>query len=443
MTIRIRTKIIISFASIVILFSLLGLLAYYNRNLLFQGMLRLEDETKDLKLFSDIKLAMDMSVMPPNDFLITGDIREKERFENIVSDVEKGFNSLENLPGHNGYSPEILKDSREKFKILKGKADEIFSLKDPVGSRLGAKLMLEIDNLSNDIIVNDLEKLYILEQQDVGNEIASAQKLRRDVDLALLFGTVISVLAVFLVAVYLLRSIIGPILKFREGANIIGGGDLSHRIDIKDGLEVNILADEFNKMTQRLREANTDLEKKVEERTLALNETNGKLKELSITDGLTGVYNQRHFYTCFDEEMKRAGRYNHCFSLVMADIDYFKNYNDANGHLEGDNALRDIAACILKNVREQDIVARYGGEEFSIIMPETDKEGAIIAVERIRKAICEHGFANRESQPGGRLTMSFGVATYPADSNDRKELMKKADEALYRAKENGRNRVEG
>lgn len=207
-------------------------------------------------------------------------------------------------------------------------------------------------------------------------------------------------------------------------------------------MEINLLADEFNKMAGRLKESYADLEKKVEDRTKELHELNLKLNELSITDGLTGIYNHIHFYDRLTDEVHRAVRYGRPLSVIMADIDYFKHYNDTNGHIEGDHVLKEIASCLRRNVRDQDIVARYGGEEFAILLPETGKEGALVMAGRIREYLLNQTFPNEEKQPGGKLTMSFGVAAFPDDADDPKRLMEMADKALYRAKKNGRNRVE-
>jgi len=125
----------------------------------------------------------------------------------------------------------------------------------------------------------------------------------------------------------------------------------------------------------------------------------------------------------------------------MADIDYFKHYNDTNGHSAGDYALKKIAEIMRKNVKGSDIVARYGGEEFILVFPETTKENALSICDAIRQHIKDFRFNNEESQPNGDLTISMGVASYPEDGHTTQELVKKADAALYKAKDLGRNRV--
>jgi len=160
-------------------------------------------------------------------------------------------------------------------------------------------------------------------------------------------------------------------------------------------------------------------------------------QHLSITDGLTGLYNHRHFQEQLGVEVKRAQRYDLNLSLIMIDLDHFKKFNDNYGHLEGDSLLRKISQILKSSLRETDFVARYGGEEFGVILPETNKEGASVAAERVRKTISEQTFG----EVGAKMTVSLGVASYPDDACLRADLIKKADEALYRAKREGRNRT--
>jgi diguanylate cyclase (GGDEF)-like protein len=164
-------------------------------------------------------------------------------------------------------------------------------------------------------------------------------------------------------------------------------------------------------------------------------------KHSSITDGLTGLFNRRHFQERLMAEESRSKRHRHPFSLIMLDIDHFKNYNDTCGHPIGDKALTIIAQLVKAQVRDIDIVARYGGEEFVVILTETDKAGAWKVAERIRKRVADHKFPHAQVQPHKRLTVSLGVACFPEDADDYKAVVERADEALYMAKKLGRNQV--
>ncbi len=166
-----------------------------------------------------------------------------------------------------------------------------------------------------------------------------------------------------------------------------------------------------------------------------------KVRETSITDELTGLYNYRYFRIRLRDEVFRARRTGRPVSLAILDVDNFKHYNDTLGHPAGDQVLKQIARILQKSVRDTDVVARYGGEEFCVILPEVDVDGSVSFAERLRKNVEEHPFFMEETQPGGKVTISIGVATYPKDASIMKELIVRADVALYRAKRNGRNQV--
>ncbi len=165
-----------------------------------------------------------------------------------------------------------------------------------------------------------------------------------------------------------------------------------------------------------------------------------RVKDLSIRDSLTGLYNHGYIIKTLERTFKVADRYDEPLSIIMGDIDKFKSINDNLGHLSGDFVLEKTSSILLESVRDIDYVGRYGGEEFLIILPETPKKGAINVAERIRKKIENTGF-NIVSPPL-KITISFGVASLEDGMKTSTDLLKKADEALYKAKEKGRNRVE-
>jgi len=166
-----------------------------------------------------------------------------------------------------------------------------------------------------------------------------------------------------------------------------------------------------------------------------------EVKTLATRDSLTGLYNRRHFESVLKSELLRAERYRHPVSLIFFDVDYFKTYNDTHGHLMGDVVLREIAELVQSRVRDTDIVCRYGGEEFIIILPYTTKTDAKRLAEVIRKNVADHRFPYGDRQPDGAVTISFGISESPADGIGAEVIVKRADDALYRAKEMGRNCV--
>jgi len=168
-----------------------------------------------------------------------------------------------------------------------------------------------------------------------------------------------------------------------------------------------------------------------------------KVQYLAIVDGLTNVYNHRYFVENLKAELVRLSRYEKegSLSIVMIDVDHFKHYNDTNGHMAGDSVLIEVGQ-ILKNLsRKVDLVARYGGEEFVIVLPSTQKEGALILAERIRATVEAYPFEFNTTQPGGKLTISLGVSTYPEDGTTDQALINSADKGLYVSKSSGRNKV--
>jgi diguanylate cyclase (GGDEF)-like protein len=166
-----------------------------------------------------------------------------------------------------------------------------------------------------------------------------------------------------------------------------------------------------------------------------------RARRIAITDQLTGLYNFGYFLDRLKEERARAERYQRLLSLIIFDLDHFKVYNDTHGHPAGNEVLRIIARILHEHSREGDIVARYGGEELVIVLPETTRREATEVAERIRRMVEATSFREMQSQPEGCITLSAGVATYPVDAADEEELVQRADQSLYQAKHDGRNRV--
>ncbi|MEK6684198.1 MAG: sensor domain-containing diguanylate cyclase [Nitrospirota bacterium] len=177
--------------------------------------------------------------------------------------------------------------------------------------------------------------------------------------------------------------------------------------------------------------------------TMAIEKTEllERTRLLALTDELTGLFNHRHFRQQLNIEISRADRSRQSLSLMMIDIDYFKHYNDTNGHLKGNDVLKEMGRILKEVTREVDIVARYGGEEFAIVMPDTDHRKAQIVSERLRRRIKSHQFEEAHKQPDKKLTVSIGLASYPENAGTAFELIEQADQALYEAKHAGRNTV--
>ena len=219
----------------------------------------------------------------------------------------------------------------------------------------------------------------------------------------------------FMVGVFVTR----PLERLTEAAARVAAGDLSVELPAGGSGEVGYLTRAFNTLVSRLREK----------------ESQGELEKLSLTDSLTGLYNRRHLMGTLASEVQRSRRLRRAFSVLLADVDRFKQYNDAFGHLAGDAALVKIAEVFRKTTRQVDCVARYGGEEFVVMLLEANLATATLVAERIRTRVAEQDLGE------GNLTLSIGVAEYPDGGDTPEELIATADAAMYKAKNAGRNQV--
>jgi diguanylate cyclase (GGDEF)-like protein len=194
----------------------------------------------------------------------------------------------------------------------------------------------------------------------------------------------------------------------------------------------------------RLQQRNLELEALVEERTQALAQANQRLQLISNTDGLTGIANRRHFDQTLAHEWARAQRAQAPLSLIMLDVDVFKHFNDHYGHLAGDACLRTLATTLAQMGarREGELAARFGGEEFVVLLPGSDLAAATEVARHVQEAIHQLALPH-EGAPHGIVTVSFGVASLqPQRDQLPEELVRRADRAMYRAKQGGRNRIE-
>ena len=227
-----------------------------------------------------------------------------------------------------------------------------------------------------------------------------------------------------LAAVGLLAFIVGlfitrPLERLTEAAARVAAGDLSVELPAGGSGEVGYLTRAFNTLVSRLREK----------------ESQGELEKLSLTDSLTGLYNRRHLMGTLASEVQRSRRLRRAFSVLLADVDRFKQYNDTYGHLAGDAALVKIAEVFRKTTRQVDCVARYGGEEFVVMLLEANLATAALVAERVRARVADQDLGE------GKVTVSIGLAEYPDGGETPEELIATADAAMYQAKSAGRNQV--
>ena len=346
-----------------------------------------------------------------------------------------GILDTENLLNHIGvesppYSTAYLINSRG---ILKGMP--VPAVSDPIAPK-GVKALLnytglprEYTGITGDIVIGTGRKISnlpwsIILETSKDRAFVPLNKFRRQIIfLALLISAILLVPALLLA-----RTIVLPLEELSKTSRKIRGGDAGLEVSFKASGELGELVDSFNSMSLSLKNSMEEL-----------SAVNSQLMVLTITDPLTGRHNRRYIVDRIDSELKLVKRTNRPLSIIMLDLDYFKKYNDKYGHIAGDEALRKLGDLFRESTRESDVVARYGGEEFLIMMPHTDKEGALKAAENLRAAVEGAIFT-----PGGKktkITVSLGVAAAPSDGMAFDDLVEAADLAMYAAKEAGRNRV--
>jgi len=294
-----------------------------------------------------------------------------------------------------------------------------------------------------------------------GTIIASLSLARAEREMRNALWHSLKIMAVFALLTGLLlffmaeRSFLRPLAILTEAAEALRGGDFGARAGLRGGGELSLLSRTFDGMAEELQKYTTRLQKLVYERTEKLNKTNQELvstmqklkeaneslEELARTDALTGLYNHRHMKEVLAFHFALAKRGSRALSFAMMDVDHFKNYNDAHGHPAGDIVLKSLASIIRDRIRQTDIPCRYGGEEFVVMFLDTTPEQALNVMEYLRAQIEAYDFPSENTQPGGQVTVSIGIASLVDGMEEPMELLERADEALYRAKERGRNRV--
>lgn len=218
------------------------------------------------------------------------------------------------------------------------------------------------------------------------------------------------------------RAVLHPVRALEEGVRQLGDGEMSARVAEVSHDELGDLARTFNQMAQKLEQSHQEL------------------ASLSTVDYLTGLHNVREFYRLFYDETRRVDRYGHCFSLLIIDVDRFKEINDTFGHQLGDYVLQEVSRKLRELIRGSDHAARIGGDEFAILLPETDMEDACDLGERIRSFFAGHAIAQVDHPDEAiHISVSIGEASYPHAARNANELFAAADAALYRAKQGGRN----
>lgn len=361
------------------------------------------------------------AAMPPNDYLVNGNPDEKKNFNNLVREVEAHFDAARKAPFQQEQERTLVGAAYDEWLAVKSMGEKLFAYDRPIGNR-AARAEMKLFDRKISVVSERLHEVHAIIQAELKNSLDEAHAAKMQVQIIVILIFAVGVLILLVVGVFLARSILRPVKALEAGTKQFSGGDLSARVNVMVSDELGHLITAFNSMADQIEK------------------NQNALKELSIRDGLTGLYNKREFLGRLTAEVDRSIRYEQLFSLIMVDIDFFKKVNDTYGHLCGDDVLRTMAAFIKKNMRAVDCVARYGGEEIAVIMPNSPIGRAVIVAERCRQLVAQYSFVVAPEQAIS-LTISLGVAAFPRDGRTGEELIAAADSALYHAKHSGRNCV--
>jgi diguanylate cyclase (GGDEF)-like protein len=276
----------------------------------------------------------------------------------------------------------------------------------------------------------------------------ASEKIKYQDDRVRLYSNIVfGLLALFIVsfAWIMIRNITGPLKSLQEGAEMIAGGNLDYKTNIRTSDEMGQLSNAFDSMTENLKnitvtrdELNQEIE--IRKRTeQALRESENNYRELSIIDGLTQLYNPRHFHHQIKMEIERADRYGQPLTLLLLDLDDFKTFNDAYGHIEGDQVLLRLGQVVKRSLRQTDSAYRYGGEEFTVILPMTTSVEGAVTAQRIRTEFKKEAFSPTPNQDV-HVTVSIGLGQHKTHE-DMKVFVHRVDQLMYQGKKNGKDRV--
>lgn len=355
------------------------------------------------------------------DYAIDGEDRRKVAYRKQASQIDAGLEQLGVAMAEQGFDSAPIHEAQDEWRSLATLSDSLLA-GEPLGGNARVGEQVEAFEALIDRLAHQLETVH--DAVRTRNETTHQQALA---SLALseylaVAGLTVSIIGALLGVVVINRSLVSSMDRLAAGSMRFSGGDRDHRIEVHIPRELANVADAFNQMTTRIREQEA------------------RLEQMAITDGLTGLYNRREFDRLLAEEVRRAERYGTSVSLIIGDVDHFKAFNDQHGHQAGDEALRSVGLTLRESLRLADKACRYGGEEFVIILPECDANAARLAAERVRKAVEARAF-RIDAERTAQVTISLGVATSPGNGESPETLLKRADLALYQAKEQGRNRV--
>jgi len=368
-----------------------------------------------------LQMALHEVTMPVNDHIIHANPAEQDNYQALKQKVSQNFDATRSLETLYAEQIEAIGEARKEWMSALETADAIMMMKNPVGDPYAAARMELFDKqVENSISI--LDRIHHLAHSEIREKQESLYDIKEGLLVLMIIVFIVGVAISIYGFIVLARATFAPLEEVTTVMDRFSKGELDHRIDREMVAEVKHLADGFNSMADNIRQMKDELER------------------LGIEDPLTGCFNRRKLHDDIEIAFSRAKRPEEHISILMIDLDHFKSVNDNHGHMAGDVVLKTIVTEINHQLRDYDTLYRYGGEEFIVILPESNEEHARIVAERVRSAV-----SNTQIRIDGELfvsvSTSIGISTFPEDASEEDGLLHSADQAVYEAKERGRNRV--
>jgi diguanylate cyclase (GGDEF)-like protein len=417
-----RQRFLLYLGSLFLLLSILGGVSYYTLQATVDNFDQaINQELLYLRQQIYLRDLVTLTNNPVYQYISYGDAQERLLYKDIQSEANDLFIEILDNTQLSGTQKELIHNSYQEWQKATTTAMAILSPTQPMEKKATQTLLETFNNYTEGTIdiLYESHNINLKNIEMLRTEANSNFIFTQSITLA---GFITGIITFITAIIAMFRFVLQPAQSLLQSMESFGRGDLRHRIKVTSTDEFGALAVGFNRMAENL------------ERDQA------KLAELAIRDSLTGLYNRREFERLLNDEIHRFRRHGHPVSLLIIDIDHFKQINDRYGHQVGDEALRTVADIITNESRTGDVIARYGGEELAVILPETGAENATILAERTCQAIAEFPvmISPKEVIP---ITVSIGAATVPDNANAARDLVTAADLAMYEAKRNGRNCV--
>jgi diguanylate cyclase (GGDEF)-like protein len=414
MNIMIKTRIITGLTLSMLLLLVLASGSYgYVRDVLYSVDELVEESTEELLPVARLQNIILRSENAINDFIINGGDVDKMNYLALSVELSLAFDSA--LKGKFGESEQaLIRKAKTEWDTANAISQKILALEAAAGITEYKEPMKLFDRHIQ-IAALIVEKLLTEIIHETQEHASDAHNVLKELIPMVALTLVIGLILALYMSHFTLYSILKPIGSLLDGANRFAVGELDYQVRIGANDEIGELTAAFNQMA-------------------------AKLATFTTRDELTGFYNRRFMKRVLTEELGRSQRHRHNLGLLMIDVDHFKSINDNYGHITGDQALSELGKIIVTSLREEDVVCRYGGEELVVILPEVDGVDSVMqTAERLRSAVESRSFKNSKGT-SITMTVSIGASVFPHHGEDEVELFKQADQALYRAKDAGRNR---